>query len=189
MRIRSIRILVRLDFPDRTVRLWDGSGPLMDADGEVWIGATIMNGIEDIESALNAEASTLTLSLSGIDPALTDIAYDELEAGKVIGSRVQVLIQPCDQFDQPVGPPEVRFTGTVNNMPSEDTVSSDQFVSSIALEIVNRFNLRTLVSGSVLSDVDQRARSAVINPGANPDRYCERVPDLIDKTIRFPTHI
>jgi len=188
MAIKSIRILIRMGFPSKTIRLWDGAGPYMDADGEIWSGCALNEGLDQIESAMNAEAATLTLGLSGIDPRFTDLAYEDMDAGEVIGSKVQLLIQPCDQWDQPVGPAEVRFTGTIDNMPSDETVAGDQIVSSIALEITNRFDLRTLVNGAVLSDVDQRARSAILNPGAPSDRFAERIPGLIDKTIVWPRY-
>ncbi|MFD2646386.1 hypothetical protein ACFSX5_01100 [Devosia albogilva] len=186
MAIKSIRILCRIEFPSKTFRLWDGAGPCLDADGEVWIGARLNEGLDQIESAMNGEAATLVLSLSGIDQDISDLAYEDLEAGEVIGAKVQLLIQPCDEWDQPVGSPEVRFTGFVDNMPSDDTVSGDQIVSTIMLEVRNRFDLRTLTSGAVLSDVDQRARSAVLNPSTPPDRFAERVPGLADKVIVWP---
>lgn len=192
MAVKSIRIMVRMVFPSKTIRLWDGAGPCMDSDGEIWSGCALSDGLDPIESAMNGEAATLTLGLSGIDPRFTDLAYQDMDAGEVIGSKVHLLIQPCDDFDQPVGPAEVRFTGTVDNMPSDESVSGDQMVSAIALEITNRFDLRTLVNGAVLSDVDQRARSRFLNPAAWAlglfDRFCERIPGLSDKTIVWPRY-
>lgn len=186
MAIKSIRVLALMEFPSKTIRLWDGAGPYLDPDGEIWTGVAINDGLDQIESALNGEASTLTLSLSSLDPRVSELAFTDLEAGNVIGGRVQILIQPCDEWDQPVGDAEVRFTGTIDNMPMDDTVNNDQIVSTVTLEITNRFDLRTLVSGAVLSDVDQRARSAVLNPGGTADKFAERIPGLADKSIVWP---
>lgn len=186
MAIKSIRVLCLMQFPAKTIRLWDGSGPYMDTDGEIWRGVVLNEGLDQIESAMNGEAATLMLSLSGVDGAISDLAYEDLTAGNVIGSKVQILIQPCDEWDQPIGPAEVRFTGTVDNMPSDDAVSGDQIVSNIVLEIVNRFDLRALTSGAVLSDVDQKARSAILNPGAPSDRFAERITGLADRSIVWP---
>lgn len=187
MAIKSIKVLCLMHFPnDKIIRLFDGSGPYMDRDGEIWTGVAINEGLDQIETALNGEASTLTLSLSANDPRVSDMAFEDFEQGHVIGGKVQILIQPCDEWDQPVGDAEVRFTGTIDNMPMEDTVSGDQINSMVSLEITNRFDLRALVNGSVLSDVDQRARSAILNPGAPADRFCERVPAMVDKQIRWP---
>lgn len=187
MAIKSIKVLCLMHFPnDKIIRLYEGSGPYMDPDGEIWTGIAINEGLDQIETALNGEASTLTLSLSANDPRVSDMAFEDFEQGNVIGGKVQILIQPCDEWDQPVGEVEVRFTGTIDNMPMEDTVSGDQVVSTVMLEIANRFDLRTLVNGSVLSDVDRRARSAIMNPGAPSDRFAERVPALIDAHIVWP---
>jgi hypothetical protein len=187
MASKSIRVLVRMDFPSQTLRFWDGAGPYLDANGDIWVGASLTEGLDQIEGAMNGEAATLMLSMSGIDRSISDLAYEELEAGDVIGAQVQVLVQPCDAWDQPEGEPEVKFTGTVDNMPSDDTVSGDQVVSRIVLEVANRFTLRTLVSGAVLSDVDQRARSRILNPLATAlDRFCERINTLLDRNIVWP---
>jgi hypothetical protein len=58
--------------------------------------------------------------------------------------------------------------------------------ASISVECTNRFTLRRLTSGAVLSDADQRARAAVLNPLGTADRFCERVPLMQDKTIVWP---
>ncbi|KKB80777.1 hypothetical protein VW35_00780 [Devosia soli] len=186
MAIKSLRVLCRIEFPSKTFRMWDGAGPYLDANGDIWVGARLTEGLDQIESAMNGEASTLMLSMSGVDQAVSDLAYEDMEAGEVIDAKVQLLIQPCDEWDQPVGDPEVKFTGFVDNMPSDDSVSGDQVVSTLVLEVRNRFDLRTLVSGAVLSDVDQRARSKVLNPGAPADRFAERIPGLVDKQIVWP---
>jgi hypothetical protein len=186
MAIKSIRVLCRMEFPTKTTRLWDGAGPYMDQAGDVWAGMVLNEGLDQIESAMNGEAATLMLALSGVDQTVSDLAYDDLEAGDVIGAKVQIMIQPCDEFDQPVGDAEVRFTGTIDNMLIDDAVQGDNVVSQVTVECTNRFNLRTLTSGSVLSDVDQKARSAIMNPGAPADRFAERIPGLSDKTIVWP---
>lgn len=186
MAIKSIRVLCQMDFPSQTMRLWDGAGPYMDAAGELWRGMVLNEGLDQIESAMNGEAATLLLALSGVDGSVADLAYDDLEAGDVVDAMVRIMIQPCDQWDQPVGDAEVRFTGRIDNLLIDDAVQGDNVVSQITVEITNRFNLRTLVSGAVLSDVDQRARSAMLNPGAPADRFAERIPGLIDKFIVWP---
>jgi len=186
MAIKSIRILVLMTFPSKTMRLWDGAGPYMDADGDIWVGSVLSEGLDQIETAINGEAATLTLSVSGVAGEIADLAYEDMEDGEVIGAKVQILIQPCDEWDQPVGDAEVRFTGTIDNLLIDDAAAGENVVSAVSIEVTNRFNLRTLTSGAVLSDVDQRARSAVINPGAPADRFCERIPGLSDQTIVWP---
>lgn len=185
MAIANIRILCRIDFPSETVRLWDGTGPYIDAGGNLWNGTQIV-GLDQIEAAINGEATMFEASLSGVAMVVSDTAWEELEAGDVIGSVVQILIQPCDANDQPVGAAEVRATATIDNLRFAEQVAGEGRSATVTAECTNRFNLRNLTSGSVLSDVDQRARSLKINPSAPADRFCERIPQLADHTISWP---
>lgn len=193
MPIKSLKILVRITFPDGSItRLHDGAGPFVDDDGELWIGAVLNEGLDEIEHAMNGEASMLALGISGLPGDASGLAFEELEAGNVIEGKVELLLQDLDEFDQPIGDPTVKFTGTIDNMPLSDAASDTGIVSGITLQITNRFTLRRLISGSVLSDVDQRARSAQINPVAFLlglfDLFCERITGLSDKSIRWPRY-
>ncbi len=185
MAISVIRILVRIDFPSMTIRLWDGAGPYLDANGDLWRGS-VLTSIDQIEAAINAEATMFRAGLSAVTEAVSNTAWEELDAGDVVGSRIQLLIQPCDEHDQPDGGVEVRSTATIDNVTFDEQISGSALLANVVAECVNRFNLRNLTSGSVLSDVDQRARSARLNPGADPDRFGERVPLLADHTIAWP---
>lgn len=186
--IKSLRVLAQLDFPSKVVRLWDGSGGIfVDLDGNTWRPCVLTeSALDQIELAINAEAFTLSLTLSGIDQELSNVIWSDYQDGEVIGTRVRILIQDCDQYDQPVGSPDIKFTGTIDDIIFDDAATNDQILSTITVEITNRFTLRTLTNGAVLSDVDQKARSAVLNPSAPPDRFCERIPLQIDNTIRWP---
>lgn len=186
MTVRSLRILCQLDFPSKTIRLWDGAGPYMDGNGDIWQGIILNEGLDVVESALNGEAYTLALGLSGIPTDIADIAYQETDDGDVIGARIRLMIQDCDENDQPVGSPQVRFTGLIDNIVFNDAVSGDNPSSTVTIECVNRFSMRNVRAGSVLSDVDQKARSAILNPAGNPDRFAERIPGLADKTVQWP---
>jgi hypothetical protein len=185
----SLRILVRVDWmteAETVTRLWDGAGPYVDADGNVWIGASAFNGLDAVEQAINGEASTLNLALAGVSGDQADLVWLSYTNDEIIGSTVRILIQPCDANDQPVGAAETRFTGTIDNILFDDTVVGDRPTSSITVECTNRFTLRRLTNGAVLSDADQRARAAVLNPLGTADRFCERVPLMQDKTIVWP---
>lgn len=189
MTTRSIRILVPFYWPNGKVsRLWDGSGPLADQEGNIWKGLTLLEGLDQIEHAINGEAYTLSMALSGVSSSLADVAWAEYQNGDIIGGRVRILIQPCDQYDQPQGAPEVRFTGDIDNIKFDEFVQDEQPHSTITVDCTNRFTLRRLRNGSALSDTDQRARSAVLNPGAPPDRFAERVPLMRDKKLVWPRY-
>lgn len=187
MSVASLRILVQFDWPTEAVsRLWDGSGPFVDSDGNVWRGCSLADGIDDIEMAINGEAAALNVALMGVGAADADAVWLSYTNDQIVGAVVRILIQPCDANDQPVGAREVMFTGRIDNVIFDDAVSGDRPVSAISAEVVNRFTLRRLENGGVLSDTDQRARSAAVNPTADPDRFAERVPELEDKSVAWP---
>lgn len=186
MTVSSLRILAEFQFPSNVWRLWDGSGPYMDDAGDIWAGVGLLEGLDEIESAMNGEASMLEMYLSGVDPEVADLAYEDLQAGEVEGTRVRLMIQDCDKYDQPIGLPQVRFTGTIDNLRLDDIATDDGITSRVTIEITNRFTLRTQSSGAVLSDVDQRARARILNPGLPSDLFCERVYLMFDKTVDWP---
>ncbi len=190
---RNLKILVRLDFPAGTVRLWAGDGPYMDADGYVWRGGGAMSAqaLQTLEYAFNGELVTFDAWMAGTQEDFADLAYQETQSGDVIGATYQVLTQVCDEYHQPTAAnPVVRFTGEIVDAKFRDTVErheeGSQNLYQVGIVVANRNNLRRLQSGSVLSDADQKARSAVLNPGANADRFCERVPLMSDQVLNWP---
>ena len=182
------RILVRIDAPSTTIRIWDGAGgPFLDANGHIWRSAVFTEGaLDEIERAINGEALTIAPVLSGVDSQISDALWRDYEAGEVVGSTVQVLIQDLDEFEQPVGAADVEFTGTIDDLVFADDSSSGAPRSTVTVEITNRFTVSTLGSGAVLSDTDQRARAKAANPTEPDDRFCERTGALLDKTIAWP---
>jgi hypothetical protein len=177
-----------VDLPSGPIRLWNGSGgPFLDADGNIWRACVLTDdALDTVEIAINAEAFTLSLMISGIDAKTANSIYADYMAGTIKGSRMRILIQKCDEHDQPFGDPQVKFTGRIDNLIFGESASGDDIRDVITVEITNRFTMRTLTSGAVLSDTDQKARSAVLNPGAPADRFCERVPLMRDNTVRWP---
>ncbi len=187
MRPKSIRVLVQFDWPTGAVsRMWEGAGPFVDSDGNVWKGCSLADGIDDLEMAINGEAAELNMALMGVGAADADAVWLSYSKEQIVGAIVHIMNQPCDDGDQPIGAREVMFTGWIDNVIFDDAVTGDQPVSAITAEVPNRFTLRRLENGGVLSDTDQRARSAAVNPDAPPDRFAERVPLLEDKTIAWP---
>jgi len=184
----SLRILCDIILPNDTVRLWDGSGGMhIDDDGEIYRAAQFTDdALQSIEAAINGEAFTLSLSLTNVSASTGDAIWDYDETTSISGSPFILKLQEMDDLERPVGVPEVKFSGTIDNLDVIDQASADESTSIVTIEVVNAFTLRTSSHGGVLSDVDQKARSARLNPGAPADRFCERIPGLRDKTIRWP---
>ncbi len=188
MALKVLRVLCQVDLPSGPLRMWDGSGgPFLDSAGNLYRSCVLTDdALASIEMAINAEAYTLSLVINALDEKTSNSIYADYKAKTIKGSRFRIMIQKCDDWEQPIGDPKIKFTGKIDNLVWGDGVSGDEIRSNITIEIVNRFTMRTLTSGAVLSDVDQKARSAILNPGAPPDRFLERVTALRDKTIRWP---
>lgn len=184
----ALRILCDLVLPDETIRVWDGSGgPFVDGDGNIYRSAQFtQDALSQFEAAINGEAYTLSLSLISVTQSAADAIWEYDENASVQGSPFIIKLQILDDFEQPDGDPIVAFTGEIDNLDVVDEAAADGIKSAVNLEVTNRFTLRTVTNGSVLSDVDQRARSAILNPSAADDEYCKRVPLLRDATIRWP---
>jgi hypothetical protein len=182
----SVRILIRFDWPDDHVtRLWAGSGAFVDGDGAVWRGSGLIAGIDELERAVNGEAPGLPLTLSGVSAETAGLIWDYNQSGNLIDAELTVLLQACDDSDQPQGAPRAVFSGFFANAVFDDQ-GGDEPVSAVSAEIQNKFSLRRTPNWAVLSDTDQKAWSAVINPSATPDRSCERVVLMENKTAVWP---
>ncbi|KQY27176.1 hypothetical protein [Rhizobium sp. Root482] len=188
MALKSLRVLCQVDLPSGTLRWYDGSGgPFVDSDGEIYRSCVLTeDALDQIELAINAEAFTLSLVISGIDGPTSDQIWIDYKAGTIKGARFRIMIQKCDEYEQPIGAPTIKFTGKIDNLIFGDSASDTEIRSIITVEVTNRFALRKQSNGGVLSDTNQRARSAVLNPTAPPDRFAERVIIYLNKAIRWP---
>lgn len=184
----SLRILCDLELPDQTIRIWDGtSGKFIDGDGNVYRPSQFTeDALQSVEAAINGEAYTLNLGLINIPQSVANTIWEYDETSSIEGAPFILKLQELDDYEQPVGDPDVRFTGSVANLVVDDQATDDGVVSVVKVAVVNSFTLRGMTSGAVLSDVDQKARSAVLNPSASADLFCARVPGLRDRKIRWP---
>lgn len=187
---KSLRILMQIDFPGgQTVRLWDGAGPYLDyRDGTLWLGDALMTGLDALEAAINGDAADVNMTLSGVATETDGKIWAFYIAGNLIDAKVRVMIQRCDALDQPVGSRRNVWWGRIDNAAWEDGATEEGVMATLTVTLGNLFSLRRAINGATLSDVDQRARAAILNPAAPPDRYAERVPGIQVKTIPWPVY-
>ncbi|MDX0572184.1 hypothetical protein GOD68_18315 [Sinorhizobium medicae] len=188
MAIKSLRILCDAVLPEDTIRIWDGSGgPFIDLEGNRYRAAQFTeDALQQVEAAINGEAYTLALSLISVSQSAADSIWEYDEETSVQGSPFIVKLQILDEEEQPEGDPIVVFTGEIDNLDVADESDGRNIRSMVNIEVTNRFTLRTVTNGAVLSDVDQRARSEILNPSAPDDEFCKRVPLMRDQTISWP---
>lgn len=82
-RVLSPAIFVEAWFRNGPVYLWSGMGSL-SWNGQTWIGLGALGGISPLEDAGTVEARGITLTLSGIDPAILPDALAEMQLGLAV---------------------------------------------------------------------------------------------------------
>ena len=190
---RHLKILVRLDFPEESIGFWIGTGVYIDKNGFEWRGSGEISAdsLKTLESTFAGEYHSFPVYMAGTVPEISSLAFQDTQENQVIGSVFQVLAQHCDAYGQPLDEdPEVWWTGKIADVEFHESVrqteGGDEILYEVGILVANRFARRRQTSGSVLSDVDQKARSKVLNPTGNDDRFCERVSLNGDRTINWP---
>ncbi len=192
MTARKVKILMKMEFPQGAARFWFGSGTHLDANGDHWRAAGDLpkESLTAIQYAFSGEASVMNVGLSGISQDIADLAYEETQEDDVIGSKVQVLLQPCDQNFEPVSDPVVKFTGEVIDLNFRRAAVEDQgqphILHEVTLVVANAFHARKSRRNAVLSDSDQKAYSRKVNPTLPADLSCERITLMNGQTIPWP---
>lgn len=193
MSTRKVMVLIKMDFPGTTARFWFGSGAHMDRDNHLWRagGQLPEDAFTNIQYAFSGEASVLEMSLSGIPQDIADLAYEETQESDIIGSRVQVLLQSCNEhFEALASGPVVKFTGEIIDIKFSRKAIDDQeqpyIKHTVTLSVANAFHARKSRRNSVLSDADQRAYSLKTNPDLPQDLCCERIVLMASKSITWP---
>ena len=74
-------MFVELDFTSGFVRAWNGQGPI-DWNGKTWLGGGEFMGISAIEESKAIEATSVSLTLSGVPSALVAVAYGDFSQGR-----------------------------------------------------------------------------------------------------------
>lgn len=191
-KLKAGKLLMRFDWPDgRITRLLNGTGPYMDPDGKLWRGAGLVDGsLDAIDKAINGDAASLPLTLSGVSAETGDAIWNFYQVGNLKGAQFRILFQFCDSNDQPTSkPPLILFWAIVDDVIFDtNTTESDEISDTVTAQLVNRFTLRRNSNGSVMSDADQRIFSKNLNPAGTPDRYAERVVLMQNKTRVFPRY-
>ncbi|WP_057463293.1 hypothetical protein [Pseudovibrio sp. POLY-S9] len=192
MNARKVMILMKMDFPQGTSRFWFGSCPYIDANGDHWRAAGELpeTALSTLQYSFSGEAVVMEVGLSGVPQDIADLAYEETQEDDVIGSEVQILLQSCDQYFQPVGDPVVKFTGEIIDLNFHKAAVGDQaqphILHQVIVVVANVFHARKSRRNAVLSDSDQKALSLKLNPDLPADLSCERVSLMNEQTITWP---
>lgn len=173
---RTVRaaLLAHFDFLDEPTSVWRGYGTLV-AGGRDWSGLGELGDIDGLEQAIGTVAPQSTFTLSGVDPSIVTLARQQSD--RVKGRSVTAYVQFFDTNDQTLDEPFAVWSGILDQM---KFTAMGVARRTITVTAEGLWTNRRRPPWGLYTDRDQNARY----PG---DRGLEQVPDLVSKSIRWPT--
>ena len=171
--------LVKLDFLTTPLRVWTGNGILgTPATGEEWAGLGTLGGISGLEQAVNGQAPETTLTLSGIDKDLLNLALDDYDV-EVRNRTATVFIQfftgEDDAESTLVDAPYGIWSGRMRT----PTFIVERKMAEVRVAVESLFSLRSRPNFGMYTDRDQQKRFP-------EDRGFDFVGLLQNKVVTWP---
>jgi hypothetical protein len=140
-------LFVQAGFTSGPLYVWSGMGPIT-WNGQVWTGIGTLGSISTIEEGSTIAAKGITLTLSGIDPALLTEVMGEFQ----VGLPVIVTLGVFDQNGALIGDPVCCFSGRMD----EPTIDVSGTTASIAINCENRLVEMNMAVERRYTDEDQQ---------------------------------
>ena len=109
-------LFVQIQFATTTAYIWSGVGSVT-WNGQTWLGLGSLLGVGMIESAPTVEARGITITLSGLDPALLASTLTDFKAGMPVSvlfgmySGGVLIATPIISWSGRTDLPEVSYDG------------------------------------------------------------------------------
>lgn len=156
------------DFSGGYARAWSGVGTI-NWDGKLWLGNGNLIAMGQVDETRTLEATTLAVSLSGVNSALVATAYGEFSQGRPL----TVWLGFINQVNGAVIPdPHQIFQGRMDTISDDDDGETATIVVSAESNLTDLKRLRARYH----TDQDQQR----LFPG---DRSLRYMPSLQDKPI------
>lgn len=165
----KLAVFLRAEFDSGVVALWSGAGP-MQWDGTEYIGAGSILSVDQVAEATETVARGVSITLTGLDPEILNLAYAEEYQGRPFVMSLGFL----DADRQIVGSPLPVFAGFMdvfNDLDDAETVKLKLTVEN-ALVALERPPARTYTAE------DQKERST-------GDTFFDYVADVQNREIRL----
>lgn len=172
-------MLVELDF-DNPLYLWNGFRRLT-AGGHTWQPVRGQVTIAGLGQSSSDASSQITATLSGavVTEEITALAITANRAAYV-DKLLKILVQPLDEFWQPIDSPYTICTGIMKAIPIAEAQNQDRSVTrTVTVEAENIYYGRSGVPNSFRADMDQKNRFA-------GDRGMEFVTSLQNAKVPRP---
>lgn len=175
-----IATLAVFDFASGVKRYHNGFGGLT-LGGNDYDGLGEIATIEGLEETRSAESHAVTVRASGVDA--TFLAKALAETSEVDGRVLAISGQLFDADLAPIGDPLLWWAGYMQP-PRIERSEPDEFsnaTQAVSITAENIFYGRHRPPAGRYTDREQQNRF----PG---DRFCERVAELVSKTINWPDY-
>ena len=121
---------VKAQFDTETIRLWTGADSLT-VDGETYEGAGTLLSVGDIEDTMEVKSTNLTVSLSGMDTTVMNLALSEDLHNRKIKLYMGYLMGGANESAGEI----VMFSGRMTNVQITDDADNG---STISINAENR---------------------------------------------------
>lgn len=121
-------LLVYADFPDLSVRIWSGEGPLY-LGGYTWEGVGGLLAVEDITETTDSAQQGIAVRLSGIPSAL----FTSVTLGDYQNRTAEVALVLFDSDMALIGDPVSLFRGLMDH----DAVNDDGQQVAVTIQLVS----------------------------------------------------
>lgn len=163
---------VEMDFTSGFLRAWNGYGAI-EWNGQTWTGGGELMALGQIEETRAIEATSLSLSLSGVPPALVSVAYNDFSQGRPVKVWLGLMETPTGLV---TADPVQIFAGRMDTISDQDDGQSAMISVSAESNLADLDRLRV----RYLTDQDQVRLFA-------PDRSLRYMPSIQDRPIFWGT--
>ena len=165
-------LFVEMDFSSGFLRCWNGLG-IITWDGRTWTGAGQFMAIGQIEETRAIEATSLSLSLSGVPSALVAVAYEDFSQGRPVTVWLGLMDVTAGTI---ISSPVQIFAGRMDTISDQDDGQTAMISVSAESNLADLDRLRV----RYLTDQDQQRLF-------EGDRSLRYVPAIQDKPIYWGT--
>lgn len=165
-------MFTELDFSSGYVRMWNGIGPIT-WNGVTWTGGGDLLEISSIEETQSIEATSASLTLSGVPSALVAVAYADFSQGRPV--RVWLGLMDVTTGGVLSDPVQI-FAGRM------DTISDQDAGETATISVTAESNLADLnrLRARTYTDQDQQRLF-------EGDRSLRYIPSMQDKNVTWGT--
>lgn len=163
-------LFTELDFASGFVRMWSGIGPIT-WNGLTWTGGGELLEISSIEETQSIEATSASLTLSGVPSSLVAVAYSDFSQGRPV--RVWLGLMDVTTGGVLADPVQI-FAGRMDTISDQDSGETATIAVSAESNLADLDRLRV----RYFTDQDQQRLF-------EGDRSLRYIPSMQDRAVHW----